>query len=118
MNNILLIGNPNTGKSTLFNSLTGANAHTGNWHGVTVEQTSKEFKYLDKTFSIIDLPGIYSMSPISFEERVTVEYVYSHLPCKIINIVDANNIYRNLYLTQELLRLKIPMLLVINKTSN
>ena len=117
MNQILLIGNPNTGKSTLFNSLTKANAHTGNWHGVTVDSMGKECVFFDKKYNIIDLPGIYSLSPLSFEEKVTVDYLYNNLTCPVINIIDANNIQRNLYLTLELLRLKVPMILVVNKTS-
>ena len=116
MKKIALVGNPNTGKTTLFNSLTKASEHTGNWHGVTVDSKEKAFKFNNSEFKLIDLPGIYSLSPQSFEEKVTSDYLYANDDFMIINIVDVNNIYRNFYLTLELLNLNRPMILVINKT--
>lgn len=116
MKKIVLVGNPNTGKTTLFNSLTKASEHTGNWHGVTVDSKEKAFKFNNSEFKLIDLPGIYSLSPQSFEEKVTSDYLYTNDDFMIINIVDVNNIYRNFYLTLELLNLNRPMILVINKT--
>ena len=114
---IILLGNPNTGKTTLFNTLTKSNEHTGNWHGVTVDSKEKKYVYKNQTFTLVDLPGIYSLSPLSFEEDVAVDYLYSHPNTLVVNIVDINNIYRNLYLTYELLMLNHPTILVINQTS-
>ena len=105
-----LIGNPNSGKTTLFNSLTGATARTGNWPGVTVSK--KEGKYNEHT--IIDLPGIYSLSPYSPEEIVSRNFLlHDDLDC-VINIIDASNIERNLYLTMQLLELDLPIVLAFN----
>ncbi|MBQ7884707.1 MAG: ferrous iron transport protein B [Clostridia bacterium] len=118
MNQVLLIGNPNTGKTTLFNSLTRANEHTGNWHGVTVDSKQKIMRLNNQEFKVVDLPGIYSLSPLSFEESVTVEYLYSHLNSLVVNIVDVNNLHRNLYLTLELLNLNVPCVLVVNDIQN
>lgn len=105
-----LIGNPNSGKTTLFNSLTGATARTGNWPGVTVSK--KEGKYNEHT--IIDLPGIYSLSPYSPEEIVSRNFLlHDDVDC-VINIIDASNIERNLYLTMQLLELDLPIVLAFN----
>ena len=99
---IALAGNPNCGKTTLFNALTGANQYVGNWPGVTVEK--KEGKYKgNKDVVIQDLPGIYSLSPYTLEEVVTREYLVTQRPDAILNIVDGTNIERNLYLTTQLL---------------
>lgn len=117
MKEIVLVGNPNTGKTTLFNTLTSSNEHTGNWHGVTVDSKCKKIQIEKEEFSVIDLPGVYSLTPLSFEEKVTSEYLYNNKEKLVINIVDINNLYRNLYLTIELFLLKLPMILVINKTS-
>ncbi len=116
-NKVILLGNPNTGKTTLFNSLTSSNEHTGNWHGVTVDSKEKKFTYEENVFSIVDLPGIYSLTPLSFEEEVSVDYLYNNRDTLVVNIVDINNLYRNLYLTLELLMLNQPTILVINQTS-
>ncbi|MBE7075161.1 MAG: ferrous iron transport protein B [Clostridiales bacterium] len=116
MNDVILVGNPNTGKTTLFNNLTSSSEHTGNWHGVTVDSKAKKYKYNNQHFNVVDLPGIYSLSAFSFEEQVSINYIYSHQNSLIVNIVDINSIYKNLYLTQELLMLNIPMILVINQT--
>jgi len=108
-----LVGNQNCGKSTLFNQLTGANQRVGNFPGVTVEQKIGEV--IDrKDVSIVDLPGIYSLSPYSSEEILTRDFLLKHNPNGIINIVDATNIERNLYLTLQLIELQIPMVLALN----
>ena len=109
---IALIGNPNCGKTTLFNALTGSNQYVGNWAGVTVEK--KIGKTIQGDFEITDLPGIYSLSPYSLEERLTKDYIINENPDAIINIVDGTNIERNLYLTVQLIELNKPMVLVIN----
>ena len=115
MINLLLVGNPNTGKTTLFNSLTSSDEHVGNWHGVTVEEKRKIYKYKGEEISIVDLPGIYSMTPMSFEESVSTKYILSHPSSIIINICDANNLERNLYLTLGLMELKRPIILAVNQ---
>ena len=108
-----LAGNQNCGKTTLFNQLTGANQHVGNFPGVTVDRKTGVIKGHSNT-EITDLPGIYSMSPYSAEEIVTRQYIIDEHPTGIINIVDATNIERNLYLTMQLLELGIPMVLALN----
>lgn len=108
-----LLGNQNCGKTTLFNQVTGKNQHVGNFPGVTVDRKSGKIRGLNNTL-ITDLPGIYSLSPYSNEEIVTREYVLSEHPKGIINIVDATNIERNLYLTMQLIELDIPMVLALN----
>ena len=110
---LTLVGNPNTGKTTLFNSLTGSDEHVGNWHGVTVDFKEKQFTLNGKTISIVDLPGIYSLSSYSYEEGVARDYIYQN-DNLIINICDANNIGRNLYLTLQLLELGLKPILLIN----
>ncbi len=114
---VILLGNPNTGKTTLFNTLTKSNEHTGNWHGVTVDSKEKKYIYNNQEFKLVDLPGIYSLTPLSFEESVSVDYLYSNSKTLVVNIVDINNIYRNLYLTLELINLNHPTILVINQTT-
>ncbi len=108
-----LAGNQNCGKTTLFNALTGSNQHAGNFPGVTVDQKVGEMK-LAKDCSVVDLPGIYSIRPYSTEEIVTRDFILNEKPDGIINIVDATNIERNLYLTLQLLELHIPMVLALN----
>lgn len=108
-----LAGNQNCGKTTLFNRLTGANQHVGNFPGVTVDRKDGEIKGHANT-RITDLPGIYSMSPYSNEEIVTREFILNKKPKGIINIVDATNIERNLYLTMQLMELNIPMVVALN----
>ena len=110
---IALIGNPNCGKTTMFNALTGANQYVGNWPGVTVEK--KEGKYKgQKDVVITDLPGIYSLSPYTLEEVVSRDYLLKEKPEAIINLVDATNIERNLYLTSQVLELGIPVVIALN----
>ena len=110
---IALAGNPNCGKTTLFNQLTGSNQHVGNFPGVTVDRKSGAIKGHPET-EVTDLPGIYSMSPYSSEEIVTRQFIIGEKPTGIINIVDATNIERNLYLTMQLMELDIPMVLALN----
>lgn len=108
-----LVGNQNCGKTTLFNKLTGSNQHVGNFPGVTVDRKSGVIRGHNDT-EITDLPGIYSMSPYSSEERISRDFVLNEKPNAIINIVDATNIERNLYLTMQLLVLNIPMVIALN----
>lgn len=108
-----LAGNQNCGKTTLFNCLTGSNQHVGNFPGVTVERKSGEIKNT-KNCTVVDLPGIYSIRPYTNEETVTRDFIINEKPDGIINIVDATNIERNLYLTLQLLELRIPMVLALN----
>lgn len=109
-----LAGNPNCGKTTLFNNLTGSNAHVGNWPGVTVERKEGKCKKVKENVTIIDLPGIYSLSPYSQEEIIARNFLSKEKPDVIINIVDATNIERNLYLTTQLLELGIPTIIALN----
>ncbi len=113
MTEIALIGNPNCGKTTLFNALTGSYQKTGNWAGVTTEQKSGLYK-MDKNIKIVDLPGLYSLDTNSEDERVVFKYLNSNLPKAIINIVDGTNLERNLYLTCELANLDIPTVIAVN----
>ena len=116
---IALAGNPNCGKTTLFNALTGSNQYVGNWPGVTVEKKEGTAKIGDREVTIVDLPGIYSLSPYSMEEIVTRDYIIGagegeQPPDAIIDIVDATNIERNMYLTIQLLELERPMVVALN----
>lgn len=110
---IALAGNPNSGKTTLFNALTGSNQFVGNWPGVTVEKKEGRLKG-NKDVIIMDLPGIYSLSPYTLEEVVTRNYLIGEHPDVILNIVDGTNLERNLYLTTQLLELGIPLVMAIN----
>ncbi|MDY5436387.1 ferrous iron transporter B, partial [Peptostreptococcus porci] len=110
---IALAGNPNSGKSTLFNALTGSNQYVGNWPGVTVEKKEGKYKK-DKSIKITDLPGIYSLSPYTLEEVVSREYLINEKPDVIVNVVDASNIERNLYLSTQLSEIGIPVVIALN----
>ncbi|MBQ5973372.1 MAG: 50S ribosome-binding GTPase, partial [Oscillospiraceae bacterium] len=110
---IALAGNPNSGKTTLFNALTGSNQFVGNWPGVTVEKKEGKLKKYDGVV-VTDLPGIYSLSPYTLEEVVARNYLIAERPDAILNIVDDTNLERNLYLTTQLAELGIPMVLAIN----
>ncbi len=110
-----LVGNPNTGKTTLFNCLTGAHEHVGNWHGVTVEEKARVYKYKDNDIELVDLPGIYSLTSLSYEEEVGVKYLLSHQENIVLNICDSSNLQRNLYLTLGLLELGLNVVLAVNQ---
>ena len=110
---IALAGNPNCGKTTLFNDLTGSNQYVGNWPGVTVEKKEGKLKG-HKDVVIQDLPGIYSLSPYTLEEVVARGYLVKEKPDAILNIVDGTNIERNLYLTTQLLELGLPVVMAVN----
>lgn len=110
---IALLGNPNSGKTTLFNNLTGSNQYVGNWPGVTVEKKEGFIKN-EEELLLIDLPGIYSLSPYTAEEVISREYLTEEKPDCVINIVDGSNIERNLYLTTQVLELDIPVIVAIN----
>jgi ferrous iron transport protein B len=110
---IALAGNPNCGKTTLFNALTGANQYVGNWPGVTVEKKEGKLKG-NKSVTITDLPGIYSLSPYTLEEVVARNYLIREKPDAIINIIDGTNIERNLYLSTQILELGIPVVMAVN----
>ena len=110
---IALAGNPNCGKTTLFNALTGANQFVGNWPGVTVEKKEGRLKG-EKDVIITDLPGIYSLSPYTMEEVVARNVLIDQRPDALLNIIDATNLERNLYLTTQLAELGIPMVVALN----
>ena len=114
MKRFALAGNPNCGKTTLFNSLTGSTAHVGNWPGVTVDKRDGVYKKCAEPISIVDLPGIYSLSPYTPEEVIARNYVLDEKPDCVINIVDATNLERNLYLTTQLLEIDVPMVVALN----
>lgn len=110
---IALAGNPNCGKTTLFNELTGSRQHVGNWPGVTVDKKEGIYKK-DKNISIIDLPGTYSLSPYSAEEVIARDFIVKENPDVVIDIVDGTNIERNLYLTLQIIETKVPMVIAVN----
>ena len=110
---VALAGNPNSGKTTLFNALTGSNQYVGNWPGVTVEKKGGKLK-VDKSIEITDLPGIYSLSPYTLEEVVARNFLIQEKPDAILNIVDGSNLERNLYLTTQLLEMGVPVVVAVN----
>jgi len=109
-----LVGNPNCGKTTMFNEITGNTQYVGNWPGVTIEKKEGKARKLKEDIRIIDLPGIYSLSPYSMEEIIARDYILNERPDVIINIVDATNIERNLYLTTQVIELGIPVVVALN----
>jgi ferrous iron transport protein B len=114
LNTIALVGNPNCGKTTLFNALTGSNQHVGNWPGVTVERKEGKFKYNDTQYTVVDLPGTYSLGAYSEDEIVARDYILKGKPDVVINVVDATNIERNLYLTTQLMGMGANVVIALN----
>lgn len=114
MKKFALAGNPNSGKTTLFNSLTGSTAHVGNWPGVTVDKREGVYKKCEQPVAIVDLPGIYSLSPYTPEEVISRNYILDEKPDCVINIVDATNLERNLYLTTQIMEIDVPMVIALN----
>jgi ferrous iron transport protein B len=113
---IALAGNPNAGKTTIFNALTGLRQHTGNWPGKTVEKKEGEIEHGNLKINIVDLPGTYSLTAYSPEEIVARDYIIQEQPDVVINVVDATNLERNLYLTIQILELDVPVVLALNMT--
>lgn len=111
---VAVVGNPNVGKSALINAIAGSNIKVGNWTGVTVEKIEAHINYKGYTVEFIDLPGIYSLSNQTAEEKITIDFLLNHKPDVILNVIDSGNIKRNLYLTVQLLEMEIPMVLSLN----
>jgi ferrous iron transport protein B len=109
-----LAGNPNSGKTTLFNTLTGSTAHVGNWPGVTVDKREGVYRKAEEPIAILDLPGIYSLSPYTSEEVIARNYILDEKPDCVINVIDATNLERNLYLTTQMLEIDVPMIIALN----
>lgn len=112
---IALAGNPNAGKTTLFNALTGSRQHVGNWPGKTVEKKEGIFRRQGVTVRVVDLPGTYSLTAYSPEEVIARDFILHERPDLVVNVVDASNLERNLYLTVQLLELGAPLLLALNQ---
>ena len=115
MKEILFVGNPNVGKTTLFNTLTSSNAKTGNFHGVTVDEKVKKVNFYGKEFECVDLPGIYSMTPNSYEEEVSINYILSHKDASIVVVSQSNALQKNLLILYELCELERDVILFVNK---
>ena len=111
---IALAGNPNCGKSCIFNNLTGARQHVGNWPGVTVEKKEGICKYGDYKIRVVDLPGTYSLTAYSIDETIARNFVMEEKPDVVVNIVDASNLERNLYLTTQFVEIEAPLILCLN----
>ncbi|MFZ2658696.1 MAG: Fe(2+) transporter permease subunit FeoB [Victivallales bacterium] len=111
---IALAGNPNSGKTTLFNALTGSNQRVGNWPGVTVERSEGSYRHKDLEYEVIDLPGIYSFSAHSLDEKVSRLFILKDKPELVVNIIDATNLERNLYLTTQLIEMRVPVVVALN----
>ena len=115
---IALAGNPNAGKTTIFNALTGLRQHTGNWPGKTVEKKEGEIELNGSRIKIVDLPGTYSLTAYSPEEIIARDFIIQECPDVVINVVDATNLERNLYLTVQILELDVPVVLALNMTDD
>lgn len=112
--NVAFVGNPNSGKTTLFNALTGSNEHVGNYSGVTIDAKCAKTKYQDYTFQLVDLPGTYSLTPYSNEELYVRHHLLSELPDIVVNVVDASNLERNLYLTTQIIDMDMKVVIALN----
>lgn len=113
---VALAGNPNAGKSTIFNALTGENQHVGNWPGKTVQKKEGMFTHNGVQVNIIDLPGVYSLSSFSPEEEVTRDFLVAGNADLVVNVIDASNLERNLYLTVQINEIGVPMMILLNKS--
>jgi ferrous iron transport protein B len=111
---IALAGNPNSGKTTLFNNLTGARQHVGNWPGVTVERKEGNLKYQGYAIRVVDLPGVYSLTAYSLDEVIARNFIVDEHPDVVVDIVDASNLERNLYLTTQLLEMEVKVVIALN----
>lgn len=109
-----LAGNPNSGKSTVFNAITGARQHVGNWPGKTIEKKGGTYKHGDLEIQVVDLPGTYSLTAYSLEEVIARDYIVEEKPDVVIDVVDAANLERNLYLAIQILELNIPLVIALN----
>lgn len=115
---IALAGNPNAGKTTIFNVLTGLHQHTGNWPGKTVERKDGEIAYEGLQIKVVDLPGTYSLTAYSPEEIIARDFIIEEKPDVVINVVDATNLERNLFLTVQILELDVPVVMALNMTDD
>jgi Fe2+ transport system protein B len=111
---IALAGNPNSGKTTVFNNLTGARQHVGNWPGVTVEKKEGRCNYLDYNINVVDLPGVYSLTAYSLDEVVARDFIVDDKPDAVVDVVDASNLERNLYLAVQLLEMQANLVIALN----
>lgn len=111
---IALAGNPNSGKTTVFNNLTGSHQHVGNWPGVTVEKKEGSYTYEGYKVKVVDLPGVYSLTAYSPDEVVSRNFILEEKPDVVVNVVDASNLERNLYLTVQLLELEVKLVIALN----
>ncbi len=111
---VALAGNPNSGKTTVFNNLTGARQHVGNWPGVTVEKKEGSLRYANYDIKVVDLPGVYSLTAYSLDEVIARDFVVDENPDVVVNIVDASNLERNLYLAVQLLEMGAPLIIALN----
>lgn len=115
---IALAGNPNAGKTTIFNALTGLHQHTGNWPGKTVEKKDGEIHFDGLKINVVDLPGTYSLTAYTPEEIIARDFIIKEKPDAVINVVDATNLERNLYLTVQILELDVPVVMALNMTDD
>ena len=111
---VALVGNPNSGKTTLFNNLTGAKQHVGNWPGVTVEKKEGSVNFQGYDINVVDLPGVYSLTAYSLDEVIARDFIIDEIPNVVVDIVDASNLERNLYLTVQLLELGVKVIIALN----